>query len=76
MSRAPISSTSFSVDVQKFALFGVGIVLVGIVLITLASLLTGGTPNLPTHGDVTMHVPWEAECPLTIKNPRSGSCTC
>ena len=63
-----------AVNWVRFALAGVVVALLGIVVVTLVSLFSGSAAGLPEHGEFVRHIAWPAECSVAIVNsgPKPG----
>lgn len=62
-----------SVDWARFSIVGVVFALIGIVVVTLASLLGGAAEELPAHGYVQRHVERDGQCEATITASEQGN---
>ena len=60
-----------AVNWVRFALAGVVVALLGIVVVTLIGLLSGSAAELPAHGAVLGNMAKEAECEVTFLNSKA-----
>lgn len=67
----PMRSGPGTVDWARFALVGIIIAVLGIVIVTFATLLSGSKAELPSHGYVKKYVDWPADCSVEIVNSSS-----
>ena len=67
----PMRSGPGTVDWAKFALAGIFVAVLGIVIVTFVTLLGGSNAELPAHGHVERYVDWPADCSIQITNSNS-----